>query len=87
MPNVMGAGRRIDPSRYVGRSPDRLSLEERFAVAGMYAAFEMYTPQTLPLRRIEALGDSVAECAQSLKSRGLDVTRFEFLRLAPPYPR
>ncbi len=69
----------------MGRSPDRLTLEERLALIGKYIALEIYTPEDLPLRRIEAIGDSVQECAHQLSARGLDPLRFEFSRLAPPY--
>ena len=48
-------------------------------------ALELYSPQTLPLRRIEAIGDSAAECARQLAERGLDPRRFEFTLLKPPY--
>ena len=53
-----------DPRRAIGRSPDRLSLDERRALVGKYIALEIYTPEDLPLRRIEAIGDSVQECAR-----------------------
>jgi len=74
-----------DPQRAIGRSPDRLSLEERRALVGKYIALEVYTPEDLPLRRIEAIGGSVQECVRQLAARGLDPMRFEFTRLAPPY--
>ncbi|MFN7998534.1 MAG: hypothetical protein U0Q18_33235 [Bryobacteraceae bacterium] len=74
-----------DPQRALGRSPDRLSLEERTALLGKYIALEIYTPDALPLRRIEAIGDSVAECIQQLSSRGLDPLKYEFTRLTSPY--
>ena len=74
-----------DPQLAIGRSPDRLSLDERRALTGKYIALEIYTPEDLPLRRIEAIGDSVPECARQLAGRGLDPVRFEFTRLAPPY--
>ena len=74
-----------DPQRAIGRSPDRLSLEERRALVGKYIALEVYTPEDLPLRRIEAIGASVQECVRQLAARGLDPMRFEFTRLAPPY--
>jgi hypothetical protein len=74
-----------DPQRAIGRSPDRLSLDERRALVGKYIALEIYTPEDLPLRRIEAIGDSVQECAQQLVARGLDPLRFEFSRLSPAY--
>jgi len=74
-----------DPRRAIGRSPDRLSLEERLALTGKYIALEIYTPDDLPLRRIEAIGDSIADCVRQLTDRGLDPVRFEFSRLSPPY--
>jgi hypothetical protein len=74
-----------DPQRALGRSPDRLSLDERRALVGKYIALEIYTPEDLPLRRIEAIGDSVQACMRQLVARGLDPLRFEFSRLAPPY--
>jgi hypothetical protein len=69
----------------IGRSPERLTLEERFALAGKYVALEIYTPQAIPLRRIEAIGDSTGECVGGLKARGLDPARFEFVRITRPY--
>ena len=76
---------RLDPQQALGRSPDRLTLEERLHLTGKYIAMELYTPETTPFRRIEAIGDSVADCVRMLKSRGLDPAQFEFSRLAPPY--
>jgi len=71
--------------RAIGRSPDDLSLEERLKLTGKYVAMEIYTPQALPMRRIEAIGDSVQECVRMLKARGLEPARFEFSRLPAPY--
>ncbi len=81
----MTASAAKDPKRAIGHSPDDLTLEERLALAGKTVALELYTPATLPLRRIEAIGDSVADCVNQLRSRGLDPENFEFTRLAPPY--
>ena len=69
----------------IGRAPERLTLEERLALTGKFIALEIYTPEALPLRRIEAIGDSVEECAAQLIERKHDPARFEFSRLAPPY--
>ena len=71
--------------RAIGRSPDRLTLEERNALTGKYIALEIYTPDNLALRRIEAIGETIEECMRMLKSRGLDPKDFEFTRLAPPW--
>jgi hypothetical protein len=75
----------IDPRQAIGRSPESLVLEERIALAGKFAALEIYTPETLPLRRIEALGDSLEACVKILHERGLDPRRFEFVRLLRPF--
>jgi len=69
----------------IGRSPDRLTLPERFALAGKYIALELYTPETIPLRRIEAIGDSTEDCVRGLQARSLNPAHFEFVRLTPPY--
>jgi hypothetical protein len=81
----MTANAAKDAGRALGRNPDRLTLTERRALVGKYIALEVYSPETIPLRRIEAIGDSVAECLRILESRGLDARLFEFTRLAPPY--
>ncbi len=81
----MAATPRLEPRSVIGRSPERLTLQERFAFAGKYIALEIYTPKTIPLRRIEAIGDSTEECLRQLASRGLDPRHFEFHRLTLPY--
>ena len=81
----MTASAAKDPKQAIGRSPDRLTLEERLALVGKYVALEIYSPDTLPLRRIEAIGDSPQDCIGQLAGRGLDPLQFEFTRLAPPY--
>ena len=74
-----------DPKQAIGHSPDALTLEERLALTGKIIALEIYNPDTLPLRRIEAIGDSVGDCLGQLRARGLDAANFEFSRLGPPY--
>jgi hypothetical protein len=74
-----------DSEQAIGRSPDRLSLDEHIRLAGKYIALEIYTPEALPLRRIEAIGDSLEECVRMLKKRGLDPGNFEYTRLPNPY--
>lgn len=69
----------------IGHSPEELSLPQRRALAGSWIALEIYSPQTTPLRRIEAIGASVEECAAVLRRRGLDPAKFEFTVLKPPY--
>ena len=74
-----------DSEQAIGRAPEQLSLDERVRLIGKYVALEFYSPETLPLRRIEAIGDSLEECVRMLKARGLDPANFEYSRLAPPY--
>jgi hypothetical protein len=81
----MAATSAIDPKKILGRAPERLTLEEMHALAGKFIALEIYSPATLPTRRIEALGDSVDACIQQLTARGLDPKQFEFTRLKPAF--
>ena len=74
-----------DAEKAIGRSPDRLSLDEHIQLAGKYVALEIYTPEATPLRRIEAIGDSLDECVRMLQKRGLDPALFEYSRLPNPY--
>jgi hypothetical protein len=74
-----------NPERAIGRAPDQLTIAERAELTGKYVALEIYTPDTLPLRRIEAIGDSIEECIRILKSRGLDPLRFQYTRITPAY--
>jgi len=60
-------------------------LAEREDHVGRWVALEIYTPQTLPLRTIEAEGATQSECIAQLKSRHLDPTHFEYLLLKSPY--
>lgn len=76
---------RCDPARLIGRAPDSLRPAEAEALAGKWIALQIYTPESVPLRRIEAVGDSVEHCIQQLMARGLDPRRFEFRLYHPPY--
>ena len=62
---------------YIGRSPESLSRKEKQRLSGMWIATELYSPDTLPLRMIEAVGASAAECVRMLRDRGLDPRKFE----------
>jgi len=73
----------VELKSFVGREPERLSYGERMALAGYWIALELYNPQTLPLRRIEAVGPTVEDCARQLKERGKDPTRFEYTLMKP----
>jgi hypothetical protein len=83
MPRASSA--RTDLSKYLGRNPESLSLAERLEVAGSWFALELYDPATLPLRQIEAIGDSATACMQQLQARGLDPAKYELLPFKSPY--
>lgn len=76
---------KIDPYELTGREPERLSILERQALSGMWVAVELYSPETLPLRRIAAVGTSAAGCMQALARRGLDPKKFEYSVMDPAY--
>ena len=80
----------------LGRAVEDLSLTERLKYAGTWVAFRIYAPPhkvsregieyvDVRLRRIEAAGESMAECAAQLRHRNLDAADFEFFPLKPPY--
>lgn len=69
----------MDLAKLIGRAPERLTLEERRQLAGWWVAYEVYTPETLPLKRIEAAGRDIPSCIEQLESRGLDPRNFEFV--------
>lgn len=75
----------LDPSSFLGRAPEWLSLDEQRLLSGWWIALEIYSPRTTPLRRIEALGKSAAECSLILEQRGLDPREYECVLLRPPY--
>lgn len=68
----------MDTAKVIGRAPERLTLAERSQLTGWWVAYEVYTPETLPLKRIEAVGRDVPSCITQLESRGLDPFQFEF---------
>lgn len=69
----------------IGQYPDRLSIAERKALAGQWYATEVYNTKDIPVRRIEAIGASPADCAAQLRSRGLDPVKFEFQIVTPAF--
>ena len=69
----------MDVSKILGRAPADLTLEESRVLLGGWIALEIYTPETLPLRRIQAVGESPAACMAELRRRQLDPRGFEFV--------
>lgn len=70
----------------IGRSPDQLTFAEKRRYSGVWVAFELYSPQTAPLRKIAAAGASAAECIEQLAAAGRDPRQYEFTPLQPPTP-
>ncbi len=81
----MAPAAKLDTQSYIGQSVERLPLDVREALAGKYIAREIYTPKTLPLQRIEAIADTLPQCVDILRQRGLDPMNYEFVRLNPAY--
>ena len=70
---------------FIGQNPDRLTIGDRKLLAGKWYAMEVYNTKDIPLRRIEAMGESPAACAATLKSRGLDPRKFEYQIVTPAF--
>lgn len=73
------------PSALVGKPIEGLAAAVRWKYAGLWVALELYTPRSMPLRVIAAVGASAAACIAGLRSRGLDPARFEYQPLVQPY--
>ncbi len=74
----------VDPSTLIGSEIDSLTYEQCLALAGKWIALELYSPQTTPVRRIEAVAESPAGCINALRSRSLDPANFEFESFIAP---
>lgn len=72
-------------TKAIGRAPEQLTPAEAIALAGKFVALELYSPETTPLRRIQAIGDSPEDCIRELRGRGLDPRHHEFTRLKAPF--
>jgi hypothetical protein len=71
--------------KLIGKPLDGLTLADRWKFSGVWVALEIYTPHTMPLRIIEAVGGSAQDCIQQLVSMGRDASHFEFMPLPQPY--
>jgi hypothetical protein len=75
----------MNSNPFIGRFPDRLSIAERKTLTGKWYATEIYNTSDIPLRRIEAVGASPADCFAQLRTRGLDPRKFEFQVVTPAF--
>lgn len=65
----------------VGLSPEELSLAQRKEAEGLWAAFRIYDPVSLPLRKIEAVGKTAAEALAGVQdARHYEAVKLHFLR-------
>ena len=71
--------------KFVGKSLDGLNLSDRWTIAGSWIATEHYSPKTLPLRLIQAIGTSAIDCITQLKRKGLDPEQYEYTPVPQPY--
>lgn len=69
----------------IGKSLDGLHLDERWKLVGAWMATELYSPQRLPLRIIQAIGLDAAGCVRELRAQGRDPELFEYSPIAQPY--
>jgi hypothetical protein len=76
--------RTADLSRFLGRSPERLSIPEMRELHGKWVAIEIYSPEVNPARVIVALGDSPDQCAAQLRVVGLDPQQHEYQLMRSP---
>jgi hypothetical protein len=70
---------------FVGKSLDGLSLDDRWKLAGYWMATELYSPQRLPLRIMQAIGSDAAECIRQLRTAGADPELYEYMPIPQPY--
>ena len=71
--------------KFIGHPLDSIPLRDRALLTGKWIALEIYTPETLPLRIIEAVGSSASDCIRQLRERSLNPARYEFTLMPPPY--
>jgi hypothetical protein len=70
---------------FIGKALDGLSLKNRWRLTGSWVATELYSPERLPLRIMDAIGASARDCIKQLQNRGLDPTRYHYELLPEPY--
>jgi hypothetical protein len=78
MLSLLMATASLPPADCLGKAPEALTLKQRMALAGKWIALELYTPETLPLKLIDAIGDSAADCIRQLEARGQNPRGYEF---------
>ena len=77
--------RETDLTGALGQAPEELPLGMQFRLAGLWAAFEIYTPANLALRKIAAIGPSAESCIEQLQAQSIDPAKYEYTVLTKPY--
>lgn len=72
-------------ARFRGKSLDGLNLKDRWKLAGAWMATELYSPQRLPLRVMQAIGSDAADCIRQLREQQLDPELYEYQPIPQPY--
>ena len=75
----------MNTAEFIGKPLDGLELSDRWALTGYWIATELYAPERLPLRIIQAVGANPRECIKQLQQRGLDPALHEYQALEQPY--
>lgn len=70
-----------DFTALVGLAPEQLTFAQQQRADGLWVALRLYSPATLPLRKIEAVGQSPAEALAALAATGQNPAEFEAVRL------
>jgi hypothetical protein len=79
------AQRMIEREKFLGQPIDQLTLADRWKLTGSWVALEIYSPQRLPLRTIEAIGPTATACMKQLLAQGRDPAQFEYEPILQPY--
>jgi hypothetical protein len=72
---------------FLGKSVDGLLLTDRLNLTGFWIATELYSPERLPLRIIQAIGSDPRDCAGQLRAKGLDPAAYHYEALCEPFER
>lgn len=70
---------------FLGKSLDGLSLDDKWKLAGCWMATELYSPQRLPLRIMQAIGPDAFACVRQLRAAGLNPELYEYSPIPQPY--
>ena len=73
----------LDPTLYVDKVLEGLPLKQRAQLTNAWIATQLYSPERLPLRTIEAIGPTLRDCIVDLQRLGHNAALY-FFELVPP---